>query len=178
MQISVPIAALGLLTFWLLFTRRGSAGHHRRVLIVQIDNRDLNATVAKGTVPFWKHTAAINEQYARNHGYQYQYIGFKDVPEGRHSGWAHVAIVRQLLASGEYDYVMKLDSDAMFATTEPLDATIDFGPLERGEKDFVIALDENYYELYECPQVRRAYLRCGTRCRANSHCWVEALLNR
>jgi hypothetical protein len=48
---------------------------------------------------------------------------------------------------------MKLDSDAMFATTEPLDATIDFGPLERGEKDFVIAMDAMYYDLYECPRV-------------------------
>jgi len=125
----------------------------RRVLIVQIDDRDLDAPVKTDAVPFWKHSSAINKQYARNHGYEYKYINFQDVPEGRHGAWAHVAIVRSLLASGDYDYVMKLDSDAMFATTEPLESVIDFGPLDRGEKDIVLAIDAMYYDLYECPRV-------------------------
>jgi hypothetical protein len=124
-----------------------------RVLIVQIDDRALDAPVENHSVPFWKYTAAINEQYAKNHGYEYRYMSFTDVPEGRHGAWAHVAIVRDLLASGDYDYVMKLDTDAMFSTTEPLESVIDFGPLERGEKDIAIAIDAMYYDLYECEKV-------------------------
>jgi len=133
------------------------------VLIVQIDDRELSAPV-QHEVPFWKYSAAINQQYARNHGYDYKYITFRDVPEGRHGAWAHVAIVRELLASQTYDYVLKLDSDAMLGTTAPLEAMIDFGPLERGEKDVALAIDAMYYDLYECPRVHNLTSierRCG-----------------
>uniref|UniRef100_A0A6U9PWD4 Sugar transporter SWEET1 n=1 Tax=Zooxanthella nutricula TaxID=1333877 RepID=A0A6U9PWD4_9DINO len=127
----------------------------QRVLIVQIDDRGPGAAAAEGAAAFRKHSAAINEKYAHIHGYSYRYINVTEAPEGRHGAWAHVAIVRDLLAGGEYDYVMKLDGDATFATTDPLDALVDFGPLERGEKDIALAIDAMYYDLYECPRVHR-----------------------
>jgi hypothetical protein len=126
---------------------------HRRILIVQIDNRNLSSPVPEGVVPYWKHSHEINKKYASNHGYDYKYISFSLAPEGRHNAWAHVAIVRDILRSGEYDYVMKLDSDAMFATNMPLESLIEFRPFDRGDKDILLGLDAKYYDLYECPRV-------------------------
>ena len=83
------------------------------------------------------------KKYSRIHGYSYIRLNNCDPIESS-TYWCKIYKVKKFLESGNYDYVLWLDSDTIFTN---FDTSIDYYISKMGEPDIIISNDSNSYIL-------------------------------
>jgi hypothetical protein len=106
----------------------------RNIAIVTAENRDDQ---------YIKYHDLNCKKYARIHGYSYFRLNNCDISESS-TYWCKIYKVKKFLDSGNYDYVVWLDSDTIFTDFE---TSLDYIISKIGEPDIIIGHDYNSYIL-------------------------------
>jgi len=104
----------------------------KRVLILDLDNRDFteNGNIFSSSLPTWDNLAAPaagflgHYLYAMIHGYSYKFLRAPKYDD-RAPHWSKIVFTMEMLK--QYDVVIMMDSDAMFATPQvPLEWLLNY----------------------------------------------------
>lgn len=115
-----------------------------KTLIFQSDNRSRDCD------DYPKYSSDINQKYAQEFGYDYQYITVN--PTWRHPSWLKLQVAIDLIQSTDYDRYMYLDTDCIVNNWISIDEYLKSASFIRKDKDAHISFlnDKPWSDVNPC----------------------------